>query len=65
MNAQEQTETYREFSSVVNMTPRELEEWLDTEASHEVGAKASDGTESVGHASAAASSRSRGRRRRS
>lgn len=39
------------FRDAVNMAPAELERWLDTEASREVGAKGEDGGESVGHAS--------------
>ena len=51
MDDQERAETYREFSEAVNMTPRELEHCLDTAESREVGAKSSDRSESVGHAS--------------
>ena len=51
MYDQEQAETYREFTAVVNMTPRELDAWLGTDESKEVGAKASERSESVGHAS--------------
>jgi hypothetical protein len=40
-----------EFDDVVNMTPSELERWLDTDESKEVGWKDDDGSESVGHAS--------------
>ena len=40
-----------EFDDVVNMTPSELERWLDTDESKEVGWKDDDGGESVGHAS--------------
>ena len=40
-----------EFDDVVNMTPSELERWLDTDESKEVGWKDSGGQESVGHAS--------------
>ena len=38
-----------DFDDVVNMTPKELEDWLATAESKEVGQK--DGGESVGHAS--------------
>lgn len=41
---------YREFNDRVNMAPKELEEWLKTEASQEAGWKHEDG-ESVGHES--------------
>ena len=40
-----------EFHEVVNMAPKELEEWLDSQESHAVGQKDEDGDESVGHAS--------------
>jgi hypothetical protein len=39
----------REFGEAVNMTAKELEEWLVTDESRAVGQK--DGGESVGHAS--------------
>ncbi|MFI9812833.1 DUF3140 domain-containing protein [Saccharothrix variisporea] len=39
----------REFRDAVNLTPKELEDWLDTDESRAVGQK--DGGESVGHAS--------------
>jgi predicted alpha/beta hydrolase len=43
----------REFDEVVNMTPAELRDWLETDMSRAVGWKGVDGarTESVGHAS--------------
>ena len=47
----ERRATYDEFREVVNMTPSELERWLDSEHSQEVGAKPDDGGESVGHRS--------------
>ena len=40
-----------EFDRAVNMTPTELERWLDTEESRSVGQKDHDGDESVGHRS--------------
>jgi hypothetical protein len=40
----------REFEDVVNLAPAELERWLDTDESREVGQK-DDGGESTGHAS--------------
>ncbi len=40
-----------EFDEVVNMTPSELESWLETDESKEVGFKDGGGGESVGHAS--------------
>ncbi|MUN37472.1 DUF3140 domain-containing protein [Actinomadura litoris] len=39
-----------EFGKVVNMTPKELERWLETEESRSVG-QAESGKESTGHAS--------------
>jgi hypothetical protein len=43
----------RDFGEAVNMTAREIEEWLKTEHSRKVGWKGADGSarESVGHAS--------------
>jgi hypothetical protein len=43
----------RAFDELVNMTPAELESWLETDESRKVGWKGSDGTarESIGHAS--------------
>ncbi|MDV7241977.1 MULTISPECIES: DUF3140 domain-containing protein [Rhodococcus] len=43
-------ETWKEFRDAVNMTPGELEKWLETEESKSVGQK-SGGGESTGHAS--------------
>ena len=37
-----------EFHQVVNMTPKELESWLDTDESQAVGQKDGD-EESIGH----------------
>lgn len=45
----EQRETYEEFSELVNMQPKELEEWLKSDQSQSVGD--SDGGESTGHRS--------------
>ena len=42
--------TRREFGEAVNMTPAELEKWLDSDESQAVGQKYGDG-ESTGHAS--------------
>ncbi len=42
--------TYEEFSEAVNMTRKELEEWLDTDEAKSVGQK-KDGGESTGHRS--------------
>ncbi len=38
-----------EFKDAVNMTASELEKWLETDESREVGQKPSGGGESVGH----------------
>ncbi|GAA3340989.1 DUF3140 domain-containing protein [Amorphoplanes nipponensis] len=43
------TDVYEEFRAAVNMTAGELEKWLGTEESREVGQKKSEGAESVGH----------------
>ncbi len=42
--------TYKEFTEIVNMTASELEKWLDTDESRDVGQKSGNG-ESTGHAS--------------
>ena len=44
-------QVYSRFNQAVNMTPAELEEWLDTEQSLKVGFKKDGQGESVGHAS--------------
>jgi Protein of unknown function (DUF3140) len=41
----------REFGEAVNMTPKELEEWLETQESKTVGQKSGGSGESTGHAS--------------
>jgi len=43
------TDTYTDFRDAVNMTASELEKWLKTDESQEVGQKSADGGESVGH----------------
>ncbi|MFD0862063.1 DUF3140 domain-containing protein [Sungkyunkwania multivorans] len=43
-------EVYDEFYDLVNMTPSELEDWLETDKSKSVGSDSGDG-ESVGHKS--------------
>lgn len=40
--------TYKEFKDVVNMTATELEKWLKSDDSKDVGQK-KDGGESTGH----------------
>lgn len=50
----ERTAIHRDFKEAVNMTAAELERWLDTPESKEVGWKGEDGQgagESVGHKS--------------
>jgi hypothetical protein len=44
-------DTIKEFREVVNMPPKALEEWLDSDESKEVGYKEEDDKESVGHQS--------------
>ncbi|WBQ08283.1 DUF3140 domain-containing protein [Kribbella sp. CA-293567] len=43
--------TYKEFRDAVNMTPKQLEKWLETDESKAVGQKSGEGSESVGHRS--------------
>ncbi|MEU1874410.1 DUF3140 domain-containing protein [Streptomyces sp. NPDC048376] len=50
MDGDEQDETRDAFRESVNMTPAELDRWLDTDASRDAGHH-QDGGESVGHAS--------------
>ena len=45
----DRTEVRRDFEAAVNMAPKELEDWLDTDESKEVGQK-DGGGESTGHA---------------
>jgi hypothetical protein len=45
----EQDETRRAFAEAVNMTAAELQDWLGTGHSREVGQKSGDGGESTGH----------------
>jgi|SRR5687768_13256435 hypothetical protein len=44
-------ETAKEFHDAVNMTASELEKWLKTDESKDVGQKSDGGGESTGHAS--------------
>lgn len=48
--ATEQETAYHRFNELVNMTPAEIEKWLDTEESNKVGQDSGDG-ESIGHKS--------------
>lgn len=47
---EERSDIARDFKDVVNMTPNQLQKWLDTDDSQRVGHK-KDGDESVGHES--------------
>ena len=49
MDDDKKDEVYSDFMDAVNMAPKELEEWLDTEESKSVGD--SDSGESTGHRS--------------
>ena len=44
-------ETYDDFRDLVNMAPKELEEWLDTDESKSVGYTREGESEAVGHKS--------------
>jgi hypothetical protein len=46
----DRADTYREFQDTVNMTATELDDWLQSDDSRDVGQK-SGGHESTGHAS--------------
>jgi len=50
MTKEEKQEIYDDFYDKVNMTPSELEDWLETEKSKSVGQDSGDG-ESIGHKS--------------
>ena len=41
----------KEFDEAVNMTAKEIEDWLETKESKEVGYKETENSESVGHKS--------------
>lgn len=51
MEEHEKKEIRDEFRAVVNMTPRELEAWLETEESRSVGRTREGEDEAVGHQS--------------
>ncbi|GAB4463860.1 MAG: DUF3140 domain-containing protein [Armatimonadaceae bacterium] len=52
MSDEEKEEVYQSFNDAVNMAPKEIEEWLETEESKSVGYKGDDDSgESVGHQS--------------
>ena len=50
MDDQERERVAAEFGDAVNMTPKQLEEWLASDESQSVGADGGDG-ESIGHES--------------
>ena len=53
-DTEERADVRKDFAEAVNMSPSELEAWLKTDESREVGWKGEDGDgggESVGHAS--------------
>jgi hypothetical protein len=50
MSDNNKDEIYDEFYDLVNMTPSELEDWLDTDKSKDVGQDSGDG-EAIGHKS--------------
>ncbi|HZA04906.1 MAG TPA: DUF3140 domain-containing protein [Propionibacteriaceae bacterium] len=45
----DQDDVYSEFSDAVNLTAKQLESWLDTDESKEVGQKKGGDGESTGH----------------
>jgi len=47
--ANDRDQTIRAFDDAVNMTKGQLDAWLQTDQSKEVGQKAHDGDESTGH----------------
>jgi hypothetical protein len=50
-DAEERVELRKAFREAVNMSPSELEDWLETEASQSVGHTPDGADESAGHAS--------------
>ncbi|ADB31024.1 putative DNA-binding protein [Kribbella flavida DSM 17836] len=46
--AEDREQIWSEFREVINMTPKQLRDWLDTDESQSVGQKSGD-DESVGH----------------
>lgn len=50
MDEQDKERTRERFADAVNMTPRELEDWLARRESTEVGDASGRGEESTGHA---------------
>lgn len=62
MTEKEKKDIYAEFYELVNMSPGEIEEWLDSEHSKEVGKDSGDG-ESIGHKSGRKIIRIKGRKK--
>jgi hypothetical protein len=50
MTKEEKEEIYKEFNGLVNMAPKEIEDWLEKGESKDVGQDSGDG-ESIGHKS--------------
>ena len=50
MTKEEKEEIYKEFNLLVNMAPKEIEDWLEKGESKDVGQDSGDG-ESIGHKS--------------
>ncbi|MGP9818883.1 DUF3140 domain-containing protein [Salinarimonas sp. NSM] len=51
MDDAQKQDIYRDFEDAVNMTPKELENWLETEESQAVGWTREGESEAVGHKS--------------
>jgi hypothetical protein len=51
MASEDRQQIVEEFEEAVNMTPKELEEWLQTDESRSVGQSEGGGGESKGHES--------------
>jgi hypothetical protein len=51
VNDDERDVVYRRFRDAVNMSPRQLESWLETDESKAVGEKKARTAESIGHRS--------------
>ena len=51
LSPEERERIYRDFNDRVNLQPKELEEWLETEESRSVGDAADGAGESTGHRS--------------
>jgi hypothetical protein len=51
VNQDQQKATRKEFAGAVNLSPKELEDWLETEASRSVGWTRSGEDEAIGHQS--------------